>query len=112
MNQNCANSIDTLSFPIRPHRIHQSGNVVRSVIYVSLCVSVCLSVCLSVCVFVTTVSSAKTMLQIEMPFDGQTRVGRRNNYGGCTLAPPGEYDISIGAASAMPPITTITVATC
>jgi len=89
---------------------------VRSMLHVprmsSVLWSVCLSVCLSVCVFVTTVSSAKTTLQIEMPFDGQTRVGRRNNYGGCTLAPPGEYDISIGAASAMPPITTITVATC
>ena len=55
MNQNCANSIDTLSFPIRPHRIHQSGavyatraaHVVRSVVCVSVCVSVCLSVCLS-----------------------------------------------------------------
>jgi len=69
---------------------------------------------LSVCMLVTTMSPAKTDEPIEMPFGKQTRVGPRNQVtdGGCTLAPPGEYDRSICAKAAMQPVTTVSVAVC
>jgi len=58
--------------------------------------------------------SYKNTELMEMPFEGQTRLGPRNYDaldGGCTLVPPGTFSGLICAAVVMLPVATITVAT-